>query len=411
VRSASSGGHPDAVLYVHAEGPAARRASTSPSSPSTPVPEHAIVWVDQYAYRTGFSAEMMAALLGVRRAARPVARRRVLRPADRGAGVRDAGHRDRLLRADRARRRRLAGRRPAEWDPAQHASYVCPFIVDIVAKLEEAYARRSGVDGAEGVGFAASTTPTGVRQHWRPFLASLEPNPNPPARARADPGPGVAVIVPAMRPRTWPRSSSRSTRPTTARRLYFVCVRRRRGDRRRPAAGATSITEQPRPHLREKVNVAFEHDEPWVLVVGDDVEFKPGWLDAARKLSDRFDVIGTNDTAGPVKNPTSRRPHADHFFVRRSYVDDLRRQPRRPGRARPRGYEHWWVDKEIVELAQGPRRVHPLPRLGRRAPPPRLRRREDREDLRSPSRQDPVYMQRWSRRGRRPEDVPQSRCR
>jgi hypothetical protein len=93
--------------------------------------------------------------------------------------------------------------------------------------------------------------------------------------------------------------------------------------------------------------------EPWVLCIGDDVRFHEGWLDAARKLSGEFDVIGTNDTADKPKNPkVANGSHADHFFVRRAYVDEYGASLDGPGILAPECYRHWYVDMEIIKLAK-----------------------------------------------------------
>jgi hypothetical protein len=92
----------------------------------------------------------------------------------------------------------------------------------------------------------------------------------------------------------------------------------------------------------------------WVLIVGDDCEFTPGWFEAAQALSDRYDVIGTNDSEpGRVRNPAvAKGSHADHFFIRRSYIDDEGSTLDGPGVAISEAYGHWYSDKEVIELAK-----------------------------------------------------------
>jgi hypothetical protein len=90
-----------------------------------------------------------------------------------------------------------------------------------------------------------------------------------------------------------------------------------------------------------------------LLLIGDDVRFHEGWLDAARKLSDRYDIIGTNDSLTGNGNPKVRTgAHADHFFVRRAYVDEEGACLDGPGVLAPECYAHWYVDLEIVALAK-----------------------------------------------------------
>src|ERR1039458_5968774 len=73
----------------------------------------------------------------------------------------------------------------------------------------------------------------------------------------------------------------------------------------------------------QKVNMAYKavHDgelvlqAPWVLLVGDDVRFRPSWLDHAQDVARRYKpaVVGTNDLANPR---TIRGEHATHMLIR-----------------------------------------------------------------------------------------------
>lgn len=84
------------------------------------------------------------------------------------------------------------------------------------------------------------------------------------------------------------------------------------------------------------------------------MEFTDGWLAAARSLSDRFDVIGTNDSEpGRVRNPkVAAGTHSDHFFVRRSYVDDEGASLEGPGVVLAEAYYHFYADVELIQLAK-----------------------------------------------------------
>ena len=92
----------------------------------------------------------------------------------------------------------------------------------------------------------------------------------------------------------------------------------------------------------------------WVAIVGDDCEFWPGWIEAARAASTAGDVVGTNDSEpGRTRNPdVAAGRHADHFLIRRTYVDDPGASLDGPGVAAPEAYTHWFTDKEIVGLAR-----------------------------------------------------------
>jgi glycosyltransferase involved in cell wall biosynthesis len=159
-------------------------------------------------------------------------------------------------------------------------------------------------------------------------VGAAEPEPVPYVR---EPMGEVAVIVPAMRAENLPRliESFEATNDGTAS-LYCVVddsfgEGSKAGIPNQVFGYPAVLTGQETSTFAEKVNAGFEMTkEPWVLLVGDDCEFKGGWIEAARDQSYRFDVIGTNDTSGPVKNPdVAAGRHADHFFVRRSYVDAL----------------------------------------------------------------------------------------
>jgi glycosyltransferase involved in cell wall biosynthesis len=143
--------------------------------------------------------------------------------------------------------------------------------------------------------------------------------------------------------------------------IYFVCDD---DDEAEIKAVENAAYEHPNVRLvisdrgrsyAQKVNSGYKQtSEPWIFICGDDVAATPGWIEAARRLSDRFDVIGTNDSEpGVTRNPdVAAGRHADHFFVRRSYVAEYGAALDGPGVAAPEAYKHWWVDREIVGLAK-----------------------------------------------------------
>lgn len=101
----------------------------------------------------------------------------------------------------------------------------------------------------------------------------------------------------------------------------------------------------------QKVNWGYRlTEEPWLFLVGDDVRFKPGWLDHAQhEARDGYDVIGTNDLHNP--RVTSGQ-HATHLLIRRSYVDEQGASWDGPKVVAHDGYRHWFVDDEIVTAAK-----------------------------------------------------------
>jgi hypothetical protein len=101
----------------------------------------------------------------------------------------------------------------------------------------------------------------------------------------------------------------------------------------------------------EKANMGYRYsDEPWLFLVGDDVKFKPGWLDHAQQAArDGYDVIGTNDLHNPR---VTSGEHATHLLIRRSYIDAQGASWDGPKVVAHEGYRHWYVDDEIVTAAK-----------------------------------------------------------
>lgn len=120
------------------------------------------------------------------------------------------------------------------------------------------------------------------------------------------------------------------------------------------AAGADVLgVSRGRPGtFAEKVNYGYSKTaEPWLLLVGSDVRFHPGWWDHALAAadSDRFSVIGTNDLGNPR---VMTGEHAVHPVIRRAYVDEQGGSWDGPGMVAHEGYRHWFVDDEIVTAAK-----------------------------------------------------------
>lgn len=101
----------------------------------------------------------------------------------------------------------------------------------------------------------------------------------------------------------------------------------------------------------EKINYGYKlTTEPWLFLSGDDVRFHPGWLDWAQSASrDGAHVIGTNDLHNPV---VMAGQHATHMLVRRAYVDERGASLDGPRVVCHEGYQHWFCDNEIVDLAK-----------------------------------------------------------
>jgi hypothetical protein len=175
---------------------------------------------------------------------------------------------------------------------------------------------------------------------WTSFIA-------PPATETVD------VIVPVLhRPqniRPLMESLRASTGLATA---YFVCEEDDAEEIAEvKACGGQVLTDHRAHTFAEKVNLAYgQTSAPWLLLAGDDVRFRPGWLDHAQDVARRYkaDVVGTNDLANPR---VIRGEHATHPMIRRSYIDEQGASWDGPGIV-CHHYDHWCVDDEIVAVAK-----------------------------------------------------------
>jgi len=102
-----------------------------------------------------------------------------------------------------------------------------------------------------------------------------------------------------------------------------------------------------------KHNLCFRtFDEfDFVLLAADDLEFEPGWDTKALAVAERTHagVIGTDDDANPL---VKRGKHATHPLVRRSYIEQVGGTWHDgPGVVYHEGYDHQYVDTELVQAA------------------------------------------------------------
>lgn len=102
----------------------------------------------------------------------------------------------------------------------------------------------------------------------------------------------------------------------------------------------------------EKANYAYRNTlgTEWLFLAGDDVKFRPGWLDHAQNIGNTHNasVVGTNDLGNPR---VLAGEHATHMLIRRSYVDEVGASWDGPGVV-AHEYRHWFVDDEIVTAAK-----------------------------------------------------------
>lgn len=357
--------HPEAILYLHTEQHgAAEGIDLLELIVHAGIPNSAVRWVDQYAYRLGIPAEAMAATYTAMD---------VLLSPSHGEGfcvplIEAQACGTPVIASDFSSQRELASpeygaagwlvQGQPEWDPAQKATYICPFIGSVVEKLEEAYAADLPALAEKAIAFAAQYDARRVfEEFWVPFLATLDP-PEPlsglePIVGSAD----IAIVVPVMRrPKNAAPFMASANATMQLPHVYAVCDREDSATAQAwLQAGATVLYSDRGSTYAQKVNDAVgKTSEPWLMVVGDDVEFHPGWWEEAAKLSDRYHVIGTNDSLpGRVRNPeVASGRHADHWLIRRSYIETDGGCLDGPGVATPEAYGHWFTDREVIELAR-----------------------------------------------------------
>lgn len=168
----------------------------------------------------------------------------------------------------------------------------------------------------------------------------------PPARQE------TAVLVPAIRHTNAARFMASLRSSTGLARAYAVAnIDETDAAAAWKEAGAEVLVGTTCRTFAERMNLGYRLTaEPWLLVVGDDVRFHPGWLDHAQAMADdQHHVVGTNDLANPR---VTAGHHATHLLIRRTYVDQQGASWDGPGVVAHEGYRHWFVDDEIVTAAK-----------------------------------------------------------
>jgi glycosyltransferase involved in cell wall biosynthesis len=161
----------------------------------------------------------------------------------------------------------------------------------------------------------------------------------------------TAVIVPAMRHKNAERFMASLRASTGIAKAYAVAdMHEGQAAEIWEAAGATVIKADAHT-FAERMNAGYQQtSEPWLFLVGDDVQFHPGWLDQAQaRAGDQYHVVGTNDLGNPR---VMAGGHATHLLVRRSYIDEQGASWDGPKVVAHEGYRHWFVDDEIVTAAK-----------------------------------------------------------
>ena len=346
--------HHDAVLFVHTDAAGgAGGLDLRQLAAYAGVPQHALVFSNQYGYRLGLPPDMLACAYTAMD---------VLLAPSRGEGfcvplIEAQACGTPVIASDFTAQSELIG--PGwsiggqlQFNPTQSAYYQTASIADIIDRLEDAYeSLATDPDGWQRRSreFAEQYSVDRVwNDYWMPFLATLEP----PELVERPAMESVDVIVPMMRPKNLDRLRDSLNEPR-ANLIVMHDTTAVPPVRSEPWRAVSTMKD--RTGFAEKVNLGVEASSAgWVLIVGDDVEFADGWFDAAVEASRWYDVVGTNDSEpGRVRNPAvASGSHADHFFIRRAYIDDEGSSLDGPGVAMPTAYGHWFVDREVVELAK-----------------------------------------------------------
>ena len=97
-----------------------------------------------------------------------------------------------------------------------------------------------------------------------------------------------------------------------------------------------------------KVNHAYwATHEPYLLLVGDDVQFHPGWESAALRVAQDYPVVSTNDG-----HRDDLHLLAIHPMFSRKYLDEQGATVDGPGTLAHEGYHHNYVDQEWSYVAR-----------------------------------------------------------
>lgn len=165
------------------------------------------------------------------------------------------------------------------------------------------------------------------------------------------------IVVPVMK-RPWAASgfmaSLEATTPESVP-VWAVSDDDDEQTRRAWAACGATVSIGDGPTFANKVQWAYDHslpiDPPWMLLVGDDVEFHDGWYDwacvAMRRRS--VNLIATNDLHNPF---VLRGEHATHPIIRRRWVAESGASWDGPGHIAHQGYHHAYVDAEWTARAK-----------------------------------------------------------
>lgn len=159
----------------------------------------------------------------------------------------------------------------------------------------------------------------------------------------------LAILVPVLdRPhRVAPLLQSITSATPSPPRVIFICDPDDRAERDAVAAAGAEELVVTGGYAR-KINTAVEAtDEPLLFLAADDLNFHPGWLEAANaELQGETGVVGVNDL---IARRPGREGHATHFLIARWYAV----LPTINGGRGPlcESYAHNFVDDELIATA------------------------------------------------------------
>lgn len=166
---------------------------------------------------------------------------------------------------------------------------------------------------------------------------------------------GLAVLIPVLRrPHRVSSVLSSALAATPSARVLFVASPGDDAEQdavRAAGADLLVIPQSPGPgDFARKINAGYRHtSEPLLFVGADDLDFHPGWFEAARRqLRSGVGVVGTNDLGNAR---VMRGEHATHFLVTRAYID-AHGTIDEPDKVLHEGYPHEFVDDEMVATAK-----------------------------------------------------------
>jgi hypothetical protein len=122
-----------------------------------------------------------------------------------------------------------------------------------------------------------------------------------------------------------------------------------RGEVNRSHAEWREVQRLPAGDYARKINRGYRTtSQPYVFTAADDLQFHPGWYEAARALmTERIGVVGTNDLGSPR---VIRGEHSTHSLIARWYADLGTID--QPNKIYHEGYAHEYVDDELVATAR-----------------------------------------------------------